>query len=857
MIEIMHYRQDDLLNKVLPDVISLECSVGDYIAHCMEHGRPFVVFKGNPCDENIIFPLEDKEESILSLMDFNDGEYSIIETAGEAFAVQLVIAIVLAVAVVALTPNPELPSNVNRQQESPNNGLSDRSNRARPLQRVPDIKGRVLAVPDIVMPTYSVFENNIEVEHGFYCVGRKRLDIQEVNDGQTPIELITGAAAGVYYPFNSPNSGAADIQIGEPINKNVVIPFRSNEVDGIVLDAPNINQRFDADLFDYQDIGDSTGSIKSRPGKRGSSISPKIGDIVVLEDVLVNDGFGGQVDISGEYEVIDISGSPEAGQSVTFFIDISATIWGFSGAQQGLQGLTYEKGEGPERFTDWFYMTRSVFDSAIVNIIAPNGLYKDSGEAIFTASVDFTVEVEGVDISGNPNGNLISQSGVISGTDSSLKGFTVQIDFPNPQRFRVRAIRNTDIDTNFDGVVVDEIKLNDVYGIEEIGAINFGNVTTIQTKTISTTFATSFKERQLNCIATEMLHEYQGSGVFSSELSPNTRAVQSFITDAIDPIIGGRTIDEIEADDILALDDEIDSYFGISDCGEFSYTFDSTNITFQEYARTLFDAINCIAFREAGKISAVFERPQEIPTLLFTHRSKLPDSERHTRNFNQATINDGVEFNWVDPETNTTETIYIPSDRSALNPKTYNIPGLRNFKQATIRANREYNKLLYNKVNLEVTVTAEGRYVRPQALISVVKGTRVQTFDGEILAQNGLQLTLSQDVEFVDNDDHFIVLKNDLGEVESILVTEGSAPNLVILDSAPVQTIRTDGLSRRTEFSFGNEARQESERWLAQEIDISEKWLVQLKAINYTDQYYSNDLDNLSSYSNDYSEDYG
>ena len=105
-------------------------------------------------------------------------------------------------------------------------------------------------------------------------------------------------------------------------------------------------------------------------------------------------------------------------------------------------------------------------------------------------------------------------------------------------------------------------------------------------------------------------------------------------------------------------------------------------------------------------------------------------------------------------------------------------------------------------------------------------------------------------------DTHSIFLKNEDGSIESINVTAGSASNKVILAKAPTEPVRVDGLSRRTEFSFGNESRHSAERWLAQEIDISDKWLVDIKAINYTDEYYSNDLDDLSAYSSGYSEGY-
>ncbi len=240
-------------------------------------------------------------------------------------------------------------------------------------------------------------------------------------------------------------------------------------------------------------------------------------------------------------------------------------------------------------------------------------------------------------------------------------------------------------------------------------------------------------------------------------------------------------------------------------------------------------------------ISARFEKPQAIPAMLFTHRSKLPDSETYTRNFNASTINDGVEFNYVDPATNTTETIYL-NDGGSVNPKVLNIAGIRNLAQANVRAAREWNKIRYSKLSCEVSVTAEGRYVRPMDMVSIVKGTRVNTFDGEVIAVDGLELTLSQDVVFIQGDAHSIILKNDDGTTDGITCIEGSESNTVILNTPPQQAIRTGIEGRRTEFSFGNDAKQEAQQWIVQDIDLTDKLSVQLKAINYSDEFYTDDI---------------
>jgi len=837
---IKHYKKDCLTTGEF-DLVECD-SVAVFIMDNIEKGEAFSVFKGKACQENLI---PNTPEDLISL---GDGEYSIIETPAGAQAAFYIISLVVAVAVVALAPKPELPSNVNRSQESPNNRLSSRSNQARPLQRVPDIKGQVRAIPDIAMPTYSTYENNIEIENGFYCVGRKQYQIDDIRDGDTPLELINGASAGIYYPNNNPNIGAPDVQIGNPIEKEIVIPYRSNQVDGITLATDFDDAAINAALtpvFLAQNINPNYLSL-IKGGEWDGLFS--VGSDAVLTDVLTV----GSVDISGNYEIIDngLSGSGlgfiviDFGQPVTFLPDSLAS------------GII--SSSNTREFTDWAYITKDLSVSAIFNVIAPNGIYLDDGSVdLLGRSVAYQFQIEPLDESNQPSGVVETINQSIYGNNQRLYGYTTEYEFSVPTKFRARAKRTTPRYTGA-GSVSDEIKWADLYGITKLDDNHdFGNVTTIQTKTLATPFATAVKERQLNCLATEMLYQYQGSGVFSNDLTANKTAVQSLITDTIDPVIGNRTLNEIDADGLIDLNSDIINYFGLEDFTEFSYTFDSTEITYQDYAQQLLDAINCIGYRDGSVIKAVFEKPKSIPAALFTHRSKIPNSERYTRNFNRSEIPDGIEFNWVDPDTDTTETIFLPSDRTAVNPRSFNIAGIRNQKQATIRAFREFNKIKYRKMTLDVTVTAEGRYVLPNDMFACVKGTRTYTEDGEVIAQDGLLLTLSQDVNFIDGDIMSITLKNRDGTTENILCTNAGEDNQLLLNSPPITEISTGIDSRRTEFSFGNDARNASELWLAQEIDISEKISVNLKAINYTSEYYKDDQQNLSSFNNDFNNDFG
>jgi len=852
-------------------------SVGEFIADVYyEKEIPFSVYEGVPSIESdITFD----EEKLLS----GFGEYTIIETPSATLGVAgvlAIISIVITVAAILLIPNPKLPANINRQQESPNNSLGSRGNRARPLQRIPDIKGQVVAIPDVIAPTYKTYVGADVFEHGFYCVGRGEIDVDDVQDGDTPLNLITGATAGVYFPNSSPNSGAPQIVIGDYVQEPVISAYRSNEIDGV--DLPPEQSVGSTPLIDlgfptYPSVGMAINILPtewliglSAVGRGSNWLSPDyyVGNSVILKNwrVDLSTGIGQPTTrfiLDGEYEI-------------TEFTQVNPTVYTFKVAAlppdptktyvQNLESGCEITTRFSTPFNQWFYFTKELFDSAIVNITAPNGLYRDAGGAsLLLLRIDYDLEVQGITKIGSDwvndgNAPIITQS-FLAGQSTALLGTTVNISFDRPQYFKIRVKRTTD-KFALAGTVVDKTTIADIYAVKNVEQADFGDVTTIQTLTIGNSSASAVKERQLNCLATEKLFMYLGGGVFDTvktkniDADGNSSAVQSFITDAIDPYIGNRQLSEIAADDLLALETEINDYFGNSYHAQFNFTFDSTETTFQEYAQTIFNAINCIAFRDGTTISALFEKPQTVPAMLFTHRSKKPNAETYTRKFNQSLTNDGIVFDYVDSVTNKTESIYLP-DKNALNPKKFNIAGIRNEQQATIRAYREWNKVRYMKVDCSVVVTAEGQFIRPNDMIAIVKGTRTLSFDGEVLDQSGLTLTLSADVSFTPFDSHSITLKNEDGTTENIVCTAGTESNQVVLASPPAQTLRTGIDTRRTEFSFGNDARKESENWLIQEIDISEKWFVAVKGINYTDQYYANDADQLRAFSSAFSSAFG
>jgi len=813
---------------------------------CLENlgARPFSVHEGfQPASENEI-------TKNFSKMISTTGEFTIVETPASflGFVVAFISLVSAAITIFARQPQPVF-KNVNRQQKSPNNALSDRSNTARINERIPDIGGQVNSIPDIIMSSYRKFFSNIEEEVSYYCIGRKSLLIENIKDGDTLISDITNASAAVYGPFTSPNSGdSPEIQIGPVISDPIQTVRLSVEVGGLILRASNESlPAEDTDIIP-NDIGKNLIIPTDRDYFEVNSSGVgrnRINTMIVANERNFTLFFKDDFEISA---VLGVTlNTPIFGDHFPFFdphykLSIGDIIECRATSANRVTGeVTFASGG---RFTDWFSLSTLKVDRFWVNVVAARGMFKDDGVNRTSTSVNFNLEWQFLDDNKTPVGSISSSSGTVSGGDTDQKGTTVEIAMGSRSYIRCRIQRTTLKDVFFNGTVVDEIQWRDLYGSQDVELTDFGDVTTMHTRRIRNETSTSIKTPVLSCLATEKVDKYLGDGLFAGSLTPNTQAMQTLIRMALDPKIGGRDVTELDLDQLLQAQEDIEGYFDAPESGEFSYTFDSTQITPQEIFYAIANSVFSIPYRTGKVLQVEFEQPQAGPAMVFTHRSKKPGVEKWSRRFRNSSENDGVILKWQNRETSTQEVIFFPADRSAINPRTYEIPGIANFQQAHWRAWREFQKIRYGRIGIDVTTTAEGRFIKPSRMISVVKGSRVHTFDGYVRSVDGLEIQLSQSVEFIPGDDHFIILKKRNGDIQSIPVITGIDDKHVVLLEVPEEAIYTDNSALKTEFSFGPEMRLEAQRILPLTIDPSGKQYVRVTGVNYDERYYSFDTVN-------------
>lgn len=798
------------------------------VAHIPD-GTPFKIYIDEIGDDT------DVTEDFDALQE--DATFYVVETPGGGVVKGIfsLVGKILNPILKLFTPSTQAAAAPNQQGASPNNSLTDRTNKSRPYQRTYDICGTVQCIPNDLMTVYRKYDANGNViEFGFYDVGRGPLDTPAsgITDGDTRLSEITGSSAAVYGPFTSPNSGAPQTMVGNPITEGLYVTASSNEVDGAELKAANDLTANIGDVATVSRVG-NVATIVDPTGDSRFNDYMKVGDALELIDIKTSSYV-----LSGIYTVTSISAV-----DVSFTVDGTINPWlGITTSVPLLPGdisTTGPYNKVAVSWSNWFTMDKIKASRVLANFGAQSGMYKDDGNKKSSASVTIRLEYQALDANGSPIGPVYSADGTVSGRSSDQTGVSIVGALPTPSTFRARARRVTNKDLDFEGQVVDDVSFDNLYAQIPDTTPNYGNRTTVHTARRQTPRATSIKAPKLALIVTERLYKYLGNGVFDTVLTNNTQAVQSLIRLLRDPVCGGLNLTVSNMDRLLAVQAEVEAYFGSAQAGQFCYTFDSFDVTMQDIINTVAEAIFCSAYREGSAILLDFDRPRMGPEMVFTHRSKAP-GEKWTRAFNTRDRYDSLKFSYIDPATNTKETITIPAD-GGLKTETYDSKGIRNYKQAYWAAYRRYQRNLLNRVSVEFAALEEGVFARPGRAISVVKGSRVSPFDGYVVAVDGLTVVLSQNVEFAPGQEHSLVLKRRDGSVQSVGVTPGANSRTVVMTSSPQEAIYTGNEALKTEFSFGSEDRHNAQMMVVSTVEPGSDRTVRITGYNYTDDYYAYD----------------
>lgn len=893
------------------------------------------------------------KEAEDALHDMPGPFYLVLEPQGPEVWIPLAIAAVVSVASMLLF-RPQIPNTAQRNiaSESPNNGLSARANRERVNGRIPDIYGTVRSTPDLLSVPYSVFENHVEKEIAYMCVGRGQFEIHDVRDDTTPADEIAGMSVEVYGPNTSPNSGAPQLRIGNAINTPVLAVKRSNSVNGQVLQPPNLSRlvfspmvfespnivrsvdpdvdftelflagdgieisgaKVTAGTYQYAAPLDSSGVSNTNTSvgyltlEGDQSANWEAGQIVTITNgayrwKAITGGDGGYVydafaNISGIYEILSVS---TAVGFTTLELDISQNysawpeplgnvqttpigspiltrpsgdvLYDLSGEyiintltsnelslsdpaavnpdwtvlENDYGGVTPElivTAQGQkERWVGWMTVESATpISRAICNIVALNGLYADNGQQQYRRDVSVRLEAVPLDAAGNPTASARVFDGVVQGsaTSRSTRAATLNVDLGMESlKWQFRMIRTSDSDTSFDGQIVDEVKWRDLYAASPVNQPHFGDVTTVLASTFATDGALAVKERKLNLLVTRQIPLRDGSS-FTSMLHSTRNAADILCAIALDPRVGNRSIAEIDIDGIYATAAEIVDYFGIPDAAEFCYTFDKSEMSFEETFQAVANAIFCQAYRQGSQLRLFFERETDDSSLLFNHRNTLPGSESRTFSFGPAEGYDGVEYEYVSPDDDAVVTIYLP-DQSAVKPQKIESVGVRSHRQGELHAWRAWNKIQHQHTTMERDCLSEASMLVLGQRILCSDTTKAGEQGGYVTAVDGLAVRLSQPMDWSQPGPHVMFIQNSDGQTEGIPISSACEDFWALLGRPPRVPIVTNS-AQPTGYIIGSGTEQrQAAPFIVTAKDPIDGFNVRLSAVNYDRRYYAKD----------------
>lgn len=422
-----------------------------------------------------------------------------------------------------------------------------------------------------------------------------------------------------------------------------------------------------------------------------------------------------------------------------------------------------------------FTVDAKTMTQVFANFVAPSGMYKDDGSNQYQTDVTIQMELTPVDAAGVATGPAQFFQATVTGSKEvrSQRAVTLMAQPAFTGLCRVRACRLTNKDTSFNGTVMDEVTWRDVYAMSAIAEPHFGDVTTVRSMTYANASSFAVKERKLNMLVTRKVPQRIGStSTFTTEKYPTNRADDILCAICLDPFIGRRSITELDVANIYDTVAAVQAYFGTSKVTEFCATLDDGKMSFEETVVAVATVIFCVAYRRGNQIKLSLEKETQDSTLLFNHRNKLPGTESRTIRFGNFQDHDGVELEYVDPADDAIVTFHIPESMSALNPKKIELIGIRSRIQAYFHAWRAWNKIRYQAIETEFEATQEADLLVIQDRILVADNTRPETQDGEVVAQEGLMLQLSQPITFKDGVNYTIFLQLPDGTVQAIPVTK-------------------------------------------------------------------------------------
>ena len=478
--------------------------------------------------------------------------------------------------------------------------------------------------------------------------------------------------------------------------------------------------------------------------------------------------------------------------------------------------------------------------STIQYNLLSDGLYKDAGgNATSNLTVDGTITVRELDDGGVPTGvGITSPWSVSSNSENRRKqtGDTFYVDHPY-DNYQVEFNRDTPRDFGFNGAVFDIVELTELYFIRnEPNGAEYGNKTTVQTRRKQSAFSVGTAQR-INMLAERQYND--GSGRFKSRYFDD-----AVYFAAINDRFGRRS--QAQADKLRShlrdIRDELVAYFGSEDVAYFDFTFDSQDLTFEEFINQVAKSVFCEAYQVGSDIRYFPDILQQVDAMIFSHANKTIGKQSMKVSFTdlQDKNYDCVEIKWRNPQKmDAQQSIFIPSQGT--NPKVIELVGIRNEKKAEMHAWREWYRIKYQRYSYECGVGIEATHLVPSRRVGIVNNIAGTSMDGYVSAwDGGVRIRTSQEVNVMAHNDYVAVLSTPLGGTQAFNVTQGVDLNELVLDVAPSFYINTNLKENFSYFRVSRDGDLGKDSYAVRSVSLNGAE-ISITAVNYDERVFGKD----------------
>ena len=809
--------------------------------------------------------------------------------------------------------------NQNRSQNSATNSFGSRTNEQAINSRIDDIWGTVHRhTPRLMSVPRIDYVDNVEVEKFATYISMGKVEPSNVRDGDTAFERLTNGKFNLWWPGGNPNHATnrtPDFQIGGVIDEPLVITQESRELQATELSPPNdlaiggtpkwnatsnVNNvvlhitngdELEVDLREFFTVGDSLSMLETV--------------VVITENTMVlwRSSTPDPVDrvftivgqtenISGTFEVIGVSSDTVTIDTTDAFLQtfsekpLITNLWQ---ATRSSDNLSFSTEDINITQANWFEdedltkpivnITDIAFSPAIssefdefveienepfcdklqFNFVARSGFYKvvKGSDKYIEANIEITL-VE-IDENGDPTGSTSTRNVTFTSNQNSLrKQSAISYTRNNPYDRSLSLVRRTtNRDKETDVVNIDEIQFDKLYFLTDIPDQDYGDVTVAQCEIPYSISASGVKDRRLNLDVTRYVTPYIGNGQFGPEVPIDTVA-ETVVAMSLDKYNGRLTLNDIDADLYLSVQQQLIEYYGNSDFVRIGYDFDSTTLRFQDEYLLLWNAVSCRGYAQNAKYKVYPDILRTDSSKQFTHRNKIPGTDTRSRSYKVQ--NDGIELTYRSNESGDFETIILHVNGvDSVNRIELELSGAVSEIQASVRAYRELNMLKYQRISVVFEGDGAARLTVPGERVDVVDNTRivkrpdnVNTYDVyggyvEEVSEDGYTVTLSEPVYFTDGETHSIRFSDSQGELmETITATVGSNEYEVVLSDLPSKPLYTGYDMEKSTFTFAADMSRLALPMLIVDTESTERDELktrQLSCINYSELYYQNDQD--------------